>query len=172
MNGELTTYKLNSSMSWTEFMTMPIDIQQMYMKSIQDKYKIPNKYLAEVMEISPNTLGRYLSKTLNINSSKSKGAGSHSWPKTEEAKAFYKWCGKMPITKEDEPAIAQNEAIEFIEPVIKNSYPMPAAGSIDFNNATIHEVMKAMASLLGTNHYYNFTIGWCKINECSKNKEE
>ena len=171
MNGEMCTYKLNSSMSWGEFMTMPTDIQQMYMKSIQDKYKIPNKYLADVMGTSPNTLGRYLSKTLHINIGQPKGAGSHSWSKTEEAKTFYQWWGKVPTINEDEPVIIQKEIIEPVTSPIKNDYPIPTAGTIDFDNVTIHGVMETLSLLLGTDRY-NFTIGWCEVNENSAAKED
>lgn len=165
MNGEVKSYRLNDPMMWKEFKKLPDDIKTMYIKSIREKYDVPDQYIAEVMGVNPSTFCKtmkHLGCTLGVRM----GLKGNAWKESEQGIAFYKWWKKekmaenMPkiddtreINSETDnmytlSAIQDNMyATSMITPVLPQ-YTMPKSGSLHFecsaDNAinVIHEILQ------------------------------
>lgn len=134
MNGEVKSYRMNSPMTWEEFKEMPNDLKIMYIKALRKKYNVPDKYVAEMMDVDRATLCKLFSE-LGLSTGKSSG-GKRVW----DMEGFLAWCGgakkdavipsETPVEEEptveetvvnDEPEIdihdSENVVEEDFEPV-------------------------------------------------------
>ena len=60
MNGEVKSYRLNSAMSWDEFMELPNDLKSDYITNIRDKFGAPDKYIAEMLGVAQGLFSMWL----------------------------------------------------------------------------------------------------------------
>jgi hypothetical protein len=65
MNGECVSYRLNAPLSWTEFKELPDDLKINYIKSLRNKFNVPDYDLAQMFDVSLAKLTLYL-KDLKI----------------------------------------------------------------------------------------------------------
>ena len=93
MNGEVKSYRLNDPIMWGEFKQLPDDIKTMYIKSIREKYDIPDQYIAEVMGVNPSTFCKTM-KCLGCAIGVRMGLKGNAWKESEQGIAFYKWWRK------------------------------------------------------------------------------
>lgn len=84
MNGECKSYRLNSPMSWKEFLAMPKDLQIAYIKAIKEKYNPTITAIGKMMGVDRPNLSKYL---LHLGFEK-QTRGAHVWDK----EGFAEWC--------------------------------------------------------------------------------
>lgn len=89
MNGPVTTYRMNSPISWEEFKSYPEEHQKTYIQLLRKKWNVPNKYIAEMFGINANTLNSWF-KCLGLN--KGMGNGAKVW----DREGFLAWRGGAP----------------------------------------------------------------------------
>ncbi len=139
MNGEVKSYRLNEPMTWKEFKKLPDDIKAMYIKSIREKYNIPDKYLAEVMGVASATFCKTM-KCLGCAIGDRVGLSGNAWKKSEQGLEFYNWWGKEKMT-ENTPKIDDVKEISgetydmYTKCTISSDLPqyaMPKSGSLHF----------------------------------------
>lgn len=85
MNGECKSYRLNDPLSWGDFKVLPDDLKTIYIKSLREKYNIPDFKIAEAMGISKQTM---IFEIRRLGLSKGKKAGGKIKWKQDE---FYAW---------------------------------------------------------------------------------
>ena len=134
MNGECKSYRLNEPMMWEEFKQLPDDIKIIYVKSIREKYNVPDKYLAEAMEVASPTFCRWM-KCLGCTLGVRMGLKGDAWKESEQGIAFYKWWRKEEMT-ENIPNI-NDITIKTGDTLVVSSddahqYAMPKSGSLYF----------------------------------------
>lgn len=104
MNGEPKSYKLNDPMGWKEFKAMPDDIKVMYIKLLREKFNVPGRRIAEMMEIDAGMFAREI-RRLGI------GEGAHTrarnTPWNEEG--WYAWSGAVHKTRQKKAEDANEE---------------------------------------------------------------
>jgi hypothetical protein len=108
MNGECKSYRMNDPLSWSEFKSMPADLQAMYIKAVRDKYKVPNNVLAEHMGVHPTTLSHYL-KCIGVNAGRESCADSRKWDGMAE---FEAWWHGVPVEERTDDHVEEAPVIE------------------------------------------------------------
>lgn len=170
MNGEVKSYRLNEPMSWKEFNKLPDDIKAMYIKSIREKYDIPDKYLAEVMGVASATFCKKM-KCLGCTIGVRIGLKGDAWKESEQGIAFYKWWRKEKMaenTPKIDDAIEVNSetdniyAIGTIAPDLPK-YAMPKSGSLHFE-CSADDVINVVHEIL-QNNKVSLNIQWTLMED-------
>ena len=127
MNGPVEEFNLNKPMSWEEFKNLPDDLKITYIKSLREKFGIPNTAIADMFGVHAATLCGYL-KCLGLGVGKHAGGSVRNWDKD----GFAKWCGKKEETVETE----SEEATEVVEnshvPCCETNILVPKTGEMNF----------------------------------------
>lgn len=158
MNGEIKTYNISKPMNWGEFKQLPDDLKAEWVKTLREKYDIPNKDLAEYMGVHPGTLYKWL-KCLGLGDRKASGHSSTRWQQTDNCKTFKEfWNGYV-----DEPSeeTIKTEAEQGCYP-IELPHTVPESGSLCFN-CNVDEALEIVKSILGSNKMH-MTITWVKVD--------
>ena len=155
MNGEVKSYRLNDPMMWKEFKKLPDDIKTMYIKSIREKYDVPDQYIAEVMGVNPSTFCKTM-KRLGCTLGVRMGLKGDAWKESEQRTAFYKWWRKEKMD-ENTPKIDDIKEVNsetdnmYAKCTISSDLPryaMPKSGSLHFECSAddainvIHEILQ------------------------------
>ena len=170
MNGECKSYRLNDPMMWEEFKKLPDDIKTMYIKSIREKYDVPDQYIAEVMGVNPSTFCKTM-KRLGCTLGVRMGLKGDAWKESEQGIAFYKWWMKEKMaenTQKIDDIKEVNAETDNIYPTgtiasVLPQYAMPKSGSLYFecfaNDAinVIHEILQ--------NHKASLNIQWTLMED-------
>ena len=90
MNGECKSYRLNSPMTFEEFVSMPDDLKVMYIKALREKYKVPGKVLANAMGAAEHQL-RYHVNRLGLGLGKGAAAAGRHWHNSDDSIKFWTW---------------------------------------------------------------------------------
>lgn len=89
LNGECIKYaSLKKPMTWSEFKELPDDLKVEYIKSLREKFKVPNIALAEMFDISVSLITRYF-KCLGLSIGTASGSGNRTW----DQEGFLAWRG-------------------------------------------------------------------------------
>lgn len=128
LNGECITYaSLKKPMTWGEFKELPDDLKVEYIKSLREKFKVPNTALAEMFDISITLITRYF-KCLGLSIGSASGSGNRTW----DQEGFLAWRSgaedgvvkpsETPIDIYDNELIAENDTpgITIVEEVPVN----------------------------------------------------
>lgn len=86
-NGKCVTYHLGSPMSWEEFISMPDDLQSMYISSLRKKFNVPDEELAAAMDVDISML----TAQLNAIKVKTFGTAYRNWYDTDDYGRFRTW---------------------------------------------------------------------------------
>lgn len=87
MNGECIKYaSLKKPMTWEEFKALPDDLKVEYIKSLREKFNVPDTVIAEMFDVRKNTLCNWF-KCLGL----SKGVGSGNGKKTWNQDGWLAW---------------------------------------------------------------------------------
>lgn len=62
MNGEVREYRMNSPITYTEFKKYPDDLKKKYIQRLRDMFDVPDKDIAEMMDVNVKTLATALAK--------------------------------------------------------------------------------------------------------------
>ena len=171
MNGEVKSYHLNDPMTWKEFKKLPDDIKVVYIKSLREKYAVPNKNLAEAMGAKSGSFGKMMR---DLGLGLGKGAASKKWPRTQKALEFKEfWYGSVEST---EPSIdiceeTTNPVQHTMEctngaPVTTESFKkacVPTCGALSFDCKAEDALDKVRAILAGAT--VHMTITWNILEE-------
>lgn len=125
LNGECVKYaSLKKPMTWSEFKDLPDDLKVEYIKSLREKFKVPNTALAEMFDISVTLITRYF-KCLGLSIGSASGSGNRTW----DREGFLAWRGgaedgavkpsETPVDSSEDELVAVNETPEITvaEPV-------------------------------------------------------
>lgn len=192
MNGKCESYRLNSPMTWSEFKSMPEDLQKTYIKALRKTYNVPNTALAEMFGVTGPAVTQYFTK-IGLGVGKAAGASKRVWNKED----FMAWRGidiceepaneTVEETVTDElVAVNENAEINVVEPIeddtcgdntpdiCTNPYHqipvIPKEGSIRFDNNYADDILDTVRSLLA-NTKVNLSVIWSVVNyegECGQ----
>ena len=117
MNGECIKYaSLKKPMTWEEFKALPNDLKAMYIKSLREKFNVPDAELAKMFDIDKNVVYRHF-KCYGL----CKGAGSGAKVKTWNRDGWLLWLhGADPTAVEpsetpvEEALVAVNEEADIV----------------------------------------------------------
>lgn len=73
MNGEITTYRINSPMTWQEFKAMPDDLKRLYINWLREKFNAPDSEIADMLGVHRTSLSKLL-HTSGLQNSKRRGS--------------------------------------------------------------------------------------------------
>jgi len=65
-NGEVMEFNLKAPMTWSEFKSMPFDLQTEYIKRLHTEYRINATSLAQMFEVGAETVRSYCRERLGI----------------------------------------------------------------------------------------------------------
>lgn len=133
MNGDVKTYNMNKPMSWAEFKALPEDLKITYIKKLRNEFKVPDKNVAEMMDVTRSTFCKAI-KDLGLSRGSAAAHESIKWDGTEDQKRFYSWCGfyqKSEEIAEEEP-VTEEEAVEEtdISKEFSNVYGTPVVDGL------------------------------------------
>lgn len=165
MNGEVQSYNLSSPMKWAQFKRMPDDIKREYLSSIISKYNPQQKALAEMFDVTQNTLYvtcRELGISLyNGKCGARKGRNDAFWAWVNSANEVTRDVSEEPL-----PVV---EVATPTEPVIKPAESprnrpvgvgIPINGVLEFSNTTAQDAFNAAYALLTTVELQKLVITW------------
>ncbi len=115
MNGEVKSYRLNDPMKWEEYKALPDDLKVCYVRQLREKFKVPDKEIAEMLGVDRQTVGRWF-RRLGLGIGKCAG-GKKTWNKEH----WVAWCNGLPLPDPpcEVPAISEevDQAVEstFVE---------------------------------------------------------
>lgn len=170
MNGEVQSYNLNSPMKWAQFKQMPDDIKREYLGSIISKYNPQQKALAEMFDVTQNTL--YVTcRELGISLYNGKCGARKG-----RNDAFWAWVNRTNEVTRDvrEEPLPVVEVATPTEPVIKlaespRNCPVgmgiPINGVLEFSNTTAQDAFNAAYALLTTVELQKLVITWEAAND-------
>ena len=104
LNGEVQTYSLGRPMRWSEFKTMPDNLKKEYIVSLQQRFGVTDRCLAEMFGVSKAPVAK-LRAELNIPTLYSHKGERMS---KEQTKAWAEWSGALRV---EEPIHATTEDI-------------------------------------------------------------
>ena len=100
LNGEVKVYKLGKPMTWGMFSEMPDDLKKEYIVKLRNAFKIPDRWLGELMGVSASTFSKCM-RELGIGRGRGAGASIRDWFATEDCTKFIEWwCGYIDIPKQ------------------------------------------------------------------------
>lgn len=115
LNGEVKIMNMNKPVAYKAFKMWPKDVQEEYLKGLHKKYSVNLKTIAEMMGVSPITLGSYLRKRGSI------GIFPHApGSKNFKAAEWEKFCQNA-SESDEKPAEATNSVPEESELVSENA---------------------------------------------------
>lgn len=170
MNGEVQSYNLNSPMKWAQFKQMPDDIKREYLSSIISKYNPQQKALAEMFDVTQNTL--YVTcRELGISLYNGKRGARKG-----RNDAFWAWVNRTNEVTRDvrEEPLPVVEVATPTEPVIKPAESprncpvgmgIPINGVLEFSNTTAQDAFNAAYALLTTVELQKLVITWEAAND-------
>lgn len=147
MNGEVKSYPLNKPMEWEEFKSMPEDIQQTYIKLLQNKFGVPMKAVAEMLGVNPVYFNAYI-KNHNFATTK---VGRGNW----DREGFCYWLNgitqEIPEEPKEEPVI-DFPVEEPVDPIpldeVARPNVVPEKGKLQFDGCAA-DIMKTISDILG-----------------------
>lgn len=120
MNGKCESYRMNDPISWNEFKAWPDEHKITYIKSLREKYKVPDMALAKAMGVTDVTFRNWM-KCLGLGQGKGAGAAGRHWHNSDYSVKFWAWWHgvKQELLFDDDPSIApdENAAVEAQEAV-------------------------------------------------------
>lgn len=152
MSGECKSYRLNEPMSWKEFLRLPNDIKESYVKLIREKFGASDRAIATMLEISPSAFSQEL-KRCGIDSAKTKGRPR--WDK----EGFLMWAHGVPVEQaslpsdslEDTESPAEEVEVELTEQPIEDAKEAvcipPLNGQLTFEG-NVDEICNTIRALL------------------------
>lgn len=170
MNGEVQSYNLNSPMKWAQFKQMPDDIKREYLNLIVSKYNPQQKALAEMFDVTQNTL--YVTcRELGISLHNGKCGARKG-----RNDAFWAWVNStnevmQDVSEEPSPVAEIATPIEQVmEPAEKPNKPsmgvgIPINGVLEFSNTTAQDAFNAAYALLTTMELQKLVITWEAAND-------
>ena len=63
-NGKVMSYQMNAPMSWAEFKEAPVDIQEMYIRGLMEKFGVLATDLGGMFGVGARTVSRYCKEVL------------------------------------------------------------------------------------------------------------
>ena len=155
MNGEPMSYSFAAPLEWAEFTRMPLDIQQMYLDTLKEKFDgVPGAMIAESLGVPQNTFGPYLSKRgLVLKRAPGTRPNRISFMKTEDGEAWEKWhevYRKNPKEEEAAPAeSAPAEEAATSEPSAEEAKEQDAPKAVyNFNERPVESQNAALIAAL------------------------
>ena len=148
MNGPVEEFNLNKPMSWEKFKTIPDDLKITYIKSLRDKFGIPNNAIAEMFGIHAATLCGYL-KCLGLGVGKHAGGSVRNWDKD----GFAKWCGKEAEENVEVETVAleSKPEAEVVEeshvPCCEANILVPKTGELNFEG-DLDDILRTVRMIL------------------------
>lgn len=172
MSGECIKYaSLKKPMTWEEFKKLPDDLKVEYIKSIRERFGVPDKHIAEMFGCSACTLSLWLK---DLKCSGKPSSGNKQWEKEK----FYAWRsgadtdtveGTEEVTEEEETEIvtempeidiSENEAPEVTESPVEGDTvrksegcatekkcAIPKTGTMTFSGS-IDDILNTIGMLL------------------------
>ena len=151
MNGEVEVYRLNSPMKWAEFKAMPDDIKVSYIKLIREKFRVPDRGLAEMFGVSSALVSK---ETQRLGISAGRAVGRPRW----DREGFLAWVYGVPVaapeaeehTEEVEERAEETVEIpaeEVKEEKVAMASCLPKRGSMDFEG-NADEIVNTIRVLL------------------------
>ena len=156
MNGPVEEFNLNKPMTWEEFKKLPDDLKITYIKSLREKFGIPNNAIAEMFGVHAATLCGYL-KCLGLGVGKHAGGSVRNWDKD----SFAKWCGKE--TEAGEIVEESTEPQEASKPCCETDYIVPRTGMLDFEG-DLDDILRTIRLVLRGGNV-KISVKWDKVEE-------
>lgn len=159
MNGECKTYRMNEPMTWNEFKALPDDLKVKYIKTLREKFNVPDKAIAEMFGIGRNTLSLYFTKC-GLSSGKSSSASKRYW----DEKDFTIWRNRVietdaVMTKDDiEKIMVKDDAPNVGETDHSCKLAVPNSGTLTFEGEA-DNIMNSMKDIL-RNRYVRLNVQW------------
>lgn len=116
-NGPIMSYSMTQPIDWNSFKKMPADVQEMYVKSMKEKFGANQTDLAEMFDVHPQTV-RMVFKSLGLGKMFSRGGKLMN---EEQKKVWHKFIGQEAEENAEEQVEAVvEETVDVIEeqPVI------------------------------------------------------
>ena len=112
MNGECVKYaSLKEPMTWDEFKELPDDLKVEYIKSLRERFNVPDKEIADMFGVLQNTIYRWF-KTLGL----CKGMGSGNKGTTWNKEGWLVWLnGANPDAVEASEDPIEEENVDIHE---------------------------------------------------------
>lgn len=158
MNGEIKTYCMNDPMTWAEFKKLPNDLKVVYVKSLREKYKVPDNVIAKAMGISSASFSKLMHK-LGLGLGKEAGGAGRKWNRSEDANKFWDWYGKEENTKEvKDPEDCEKSAFDISDESLKEtvssiSNAIPKSGELSFD-CCVENVIDTIRMILGNSNVH------------------
>ena len=161
MNGDVKSYKLNEPMSYAEFKALPDDIKKIYIKTLRSKFNVPDKHIAQMMDVKPSALGYTLGKLGVSNGNKNSKMvwDRDGWSEWVEGRAYLPEEVVEEVLADDacESAEVVEEFVEkFVDEVVEDTREKakiaPRSGTLQFEGSAT-EVFAAAAALLGDSSF-------------------
>lgn len=106
-NGPIMSYSMTQPIDWNSFKEMPADVQEMYVKSMKEKFGANQTDLAEMFDVHPQTV-RMVFKSLGLGKMFSRGGKLMN---EEQKKVWHKFIGRE----------AEENAEEQVEAVVEET---------------------------------------------------
>ena len=161
VSGEVISYpSLKKPMTWEAFKGLPADLKKEYVTFIRDEFGAPDKYIAEMFDISGKTLNLFFAD-LKLNKGKG-GGGKGKW-KTAEFNAWRNgedYSEEIPTVEESKPVIEEQSAVMCDS---TSELAVPATGVLTFDS-NVDQALRTIGVLLG-NKRAKLTITWEIVEE-------
>lgn len=162
MNGKCEEYHLNEPMSWKQFKALPDDLKVEYIKTLRQKFNIPDSYVADMLGCGKSTLCALFDK---LGLAKGAGHGARNWDK----EAFNIWFGKVietdaVLTKDDiEKIMVKDDAAAILEDKVPEpdyTYKtlVPDTGEMVFEGH-IDDILRTLSMLLSDSKVH-ISVKW------------
>lgn len=166
MNGEVKSYRLNEPMTWEDFKNLPDDIKIIYIKTLRERFEVPNNILAKAFGVGSSYLSQVL-RNLGLGIGKSAASRvSKKWPKTSHALEFKEWWygpdegseASIDICEEDVKVVEESTNEAPVSTESPRQACVPTAGHLSFN-CKAEEALDMVKSILGDKHVH-MVITW------------
>lgn len=177
MNGECKSYRLNEPMKWEEFLSMPDDIQKIYVYALRKKYKVPNADLGRMMGVERTCISNHLMR----HGFEKAPDGRCKWDK----EGFWAWVNGVniptPVPEEEpaedpiqEPVIISDEPEVYVEDDLPSEEPdhkdvirlVEECCRLDSENKLLHirndELLKSNEELMAVHEKDKQEIAWLR----------
>ena len=135
MSGECKSYKLNSPMTWADYLEMPDDIRVLYIQSLRNKYNVPFELIGKMLGVSQKTMSR---ETIRLGLSSGHKGGQKGTKKVWDRDGWLAWVNGVPApTASPDP-----EPLDLVQPVPVFTIPLKEKSTLD----------RALGMLLGLSY--------------------
>ena len=163
MNGECKVYNLNKPMSYSDFCTMPIDLQIKYLETLRIKFGANQTEISKMMGVAKTTLSSHRAKFLDgkpvFKSYKHSRLDAEAWNKFING------------DKADDAVVAEPD-----EEVVDNSnefgyLPSNLIPKADITNGSMNlkgkaeDIFRKMTDILGCENEYEIYVCFKSINK-------